>query len=273
MEAIFYPYSIFFSLLVALVGWLALSKISSFRFCICSLQRRVPRIWVCGLDNSGKSTLVHLLQTDRISLIGPNTYSSSHEVFIKVEETSDVAKKRKLCPRFTNVVERKVELVDISHYPSARRTRLNVHKRVDGVLFLLDSADPSRFEESLMELRDLEDHFCRNKGSIPIAILANKVDQKKSYNLEATASALHLILDTSFWSTEIATVIENATPLYADLAILVKQYATEPRREARVIKHSDSRFSLTLPCRIFATSLVHRFGISAAFKWLLSQID
>lgn len=108
-----------------------------------------------GLDNAGKTTLLHMLKHDKVTQSKPTYHPCSEEL------------------KMGNL---RLNTFDLGGHESARKLWTEFFPTVDGIIFLVDSADPSRFPEAKKELHDV----CGNQvlENIPVAILGNKVDKK-----------------------------------------------------------------------------------------------
>mmetsp|Transcript_33604 Transcript_33604/g.34895 ORF Transcript_33604/g.34895 Transcript_33604/m.34895 type:complete len:188 (+) Transcript_33604:12-575(+) len=106
-----------------------------------------------GLDNSGKTTLLHMLKTDKFIQTKPTSYPCSEEL------------------KMGNL---KLNTFDLGGHESARKIWNDYYPAVDGILFLVDSSDSDRFLEAKKELHEV----CSSSQleHMPIAILGNKID-------------------------------------------------------------------------------------------------
>jgi len=111
------------------------------------------RLLVLGLDNSGKTTILKKLSDEDITHIMPtqgfNIKSLMHEGF-------------------------KLNVWDIGGQKSIRPYWRNYFDQTDALIYVIDSADKRRMEETGVELQQLLDEERLN--SVPLLIMANKQD-------------------------------------------------------------------------------------------------
>ena len=70
----------------------------------------------------------------------------------------------------------KFTAIDIGGHKNVRKTWRNYFPSIDAIIYMIDAANPERFEESKNEL----DYIMQTPEikNIPIAILGNKTDKK-----------------------------------------------------------------------------------------------
>mmetsp|Transcript_34152 Transcript_34152/g.72908 ORF Transcript_34152/g.72908 Transcript_34152/m.72908 type:complete len:186 (-) Transcript_34152:73-630(-) len=111
------------------------------------------RLLVLGLDNSGKTTILKKLSDEDVSQIMPtqgfNIKSLMHDGF-------------------------KLNVWDIGGQKSIRPYWRNYFDQTDALIYVVDSADRVRMEETGVELRQLLDE--EKLANVPLLIMANKQD-------------------------------------------------------------------------------------------------
>ena len=87
-----------------------------------------------GLDNAGKTTLLYMLQNDRFTQT--DSTMNPHQAEVQIGNI-----------RFNSY--------DLGGHQAARKTWEHYYAQVDGIIFMVDSADRDRLEESKRELEEL----------------------------------------------------------------------------------------------------------------------
>ena len=131
------------------------------------LYNKKANIVFLGLDNAGKSALLHVMKTDRVTQTRPTIHPHSEEL------------------KMGNLV---LNTYDLGGHETARKIWKDYFPAVNAILFLVDSVDVGRFKEAKIELdKILETPELVN---IPIAILGNKIDMAGAVSMEELKEAL-----------------------------------------------------------------------------------
>ena len=132
------------------------------------LYNKKANIVFLGLDNAGKSALLHVLKTDRVTQTRPTIHPHSEEL------------------KMGNLV---LNTYDLGGHETARKIWKDYFPAVHAILFLIDSIDVNRFEEARKELENILE--TPELVNIPIAILGNKIDMAGAVSVEELKAAIH----------------------------------------------------------------------------------
>ena len=132
------------------------------------LYNKKANIVFLGLDNAGKSALLHVLKTDRVTQTKPTIHPHSEEL------------------KMGNLV---LNTYDLGGHETARKIWKDYFPAVNAILFLIDSVDVGRFKEARKELDSILE--TTELVNIPIAILGNKIDMAGAVSLEELKEALN----------------------------------------------------------------------------------
>ena len=224
------------------------------------LYNKNATILLLGLENAGKTTLMHMLDTE--SQIQNVTMPPKPAVVIEGCKTSPGCPqcmvwdgKRCKYPRGLTRDDRLAQHAPTQHATSeelqiagvnfqafdlggheiARKVWGDYFAKCDAVVYLVDSADRDRFGESRAELDALLSDDALS--GVPFVVLGNKVDLPEAASEDEIRYALGLT---------------NATTGKG--------------------KATDSRDSGIRPIEIYMCSVVRRMGFSEGFKWVAQYI-
>ncbi len=130
---------------------------------------REARILVLGLDNSGKTTILKRLCDEEVSHVMP-TQGFNVKSLVQNDLTLNVW--------------------DIGGQKSIRPYWRNYFDHTDALIYVIDSADHKRMEETGVELDQLLDE--EKLENVPVLILANKQDLISAHSPEEVSDGLNL---------------------------------------------------------------------------------
>ncbi|KAL4240230.1 GTP-binding protein SAR1a [Mactra antiquata] len=131
--------------------------------------KKNAKLLIIGLDNAGKSTLLSRMSRGTLVQHAPTPIGRSEELDMGIL-------------RFT--------AYDLGGHPQVRRVWKDYFPAVDGVIFIVDSADEKRFEEARVELESvLRDDMLPDA---PVAVLLNKTDLKSAAGEEYLVQRLNV---------------------------------------------------------------------------------
>ena len=128
-------------------------------------------IIIVGCDNSGKTTLLHILRDNTLVAHEPTMHPRNEEVIVG---------------------GMKFNAHDMGGHAAARRLwrdYLGVSADKLGVVFVVDARDRMRFAEAATELQQLMSYADERTSAVPFLVLGNKIDADRFGNSPAVSEA------------------------------------------------------------------------------------
>ena len=120
-----------------------------------------------GLDNAGKTTFLHRLKEDRMSIHDPTLYAHSEEI------------------KLGNLL---FKIVDVGGHKTMRKIWKNFYMNTNAIIFIVDAAQAERLNECRDELKNIFNETTAK--SVPILILGNKIDIRSAVSEEDLIESL-----------------------------------------------------------------------------------
>ena len=131
--------------------------------------QKTATIIFLGLDNAGKTTLLRRIKDDVVGVYQPTFHPNYDDLVVG------------------NV---KFRTYDLGGHKSSRPLWSTYLEEIDGIVFIVDASDSSRFNEAKNELNRL---LCKdNLTKIPILVLGNKIDLPKAVSEGGLRNSLSL---------------------------------------------------------------------------------
>ena len=136
------------------------------------LKKAKATLLVVGLDNSGKTTLAKTIQEFGFTATGAGEAEAAREDSILNVQPTIGFHIEKVDSPFSKGL--RLNIVDMSGQQCYRELWQTYYEDVQGVLFVVDAADPRRFSEARVALLGVVKHSDLEKK--PLLLFSNKMD-------------------------------------------------------------------------------------------------
>lgn len=161
------------------------------------LYNKRARLLFLGLDNAGKTTLMHMLKHKKMMTGEPTRHPQGEEIMIGAI-------------RF--------KTFDMGGHQAARRLWRDYYANLDGIIFMVDAYDRDRFNEACVELGELLGN--EQLQHVPFVILGNKIDRPNAASEDELRTALGL---HNLTTGKTSTVPEGIRPLELFMCSVVRR--------------------------------------------------
>ncbi|KAK0153684.1 GTP-binding protein SAR1b [Merluccius polli] len=180
---------------------------------LLGLYKKTGKLVFLGLDNAGKTTLLHMLRDDRLGQHVPTLHPTSEELTIAgmTFTTFDLG---------GHTQGAIVKCVNVSKLSPARRIWKNYLPAINGIVYMVDVADHERIAEAKVELDALLTD--ETISTVPVLILGNKIDRPEAISEDALRGVFGLYGHTT-GKGQVSLKEQNVRPMEVFMCSVLKR--------------------------------------------------
>ena len=203
------------------------------------LYHKSAKILFLGLDNAGKTTLLHMLKENRVQIHQPTLHPNQDELIIG------------------NI---RFKTFDLGGHETARRLWKDYFTTVDGVVYMVDALDKERFSEAKRELDYLL--TCDELASVPCPAAQKTTTARRGGAASCTRR--------TGWFPRRFLVLGNKIDAHSaasedDLRYALGLFETYGKDTGRRPEEGDNKIR---PIELFMCSVIRKMGYADGFRWL-----
>lgn len=213
-----------------ILGWLGLGN-------------KRAKILFLGLDNAGKTTLLHMLKEKKVAQLEPTQHPHDEEL---------------------TMGKLKFRVHDLGGHDVARELWSEYFTAVNAIVYLVDCNDRERFPEAKAELDKLLSND--QLAGVPFLVLGNKIDMQRAASEPELRQALGLQHYLTGEPPSPSCEAHSSTNFLCPRCPLTQHLAGKATRKGDLPKGMR-------PMELYMVSVIRRMGYRDGFVWMAQYID